>query len=123
MGEDFAKVSVALELEADTPFPLRTALSCLLEAVADALPGSALGHAKALADYGSGRLYASCTVVPPEVNFTPEDLSPILTSGVTIFLTCIFHGVAGDGLSRAVDAGLTALEQAGFFVRKETDVH
>ena len=87
----------------------RELLTTMLQEVLAHVPADSLGHAKGYAQYPGGAVFASTTVVPPEIRVQKH--GEFGGGELEINLALIFSGLSRDILESAVAAAHQRAEQ------------
>jgi len=86
----------------DCPASPRELLTSMLQVAVRRLPSNSLGHAKGYAQYAGGALFASTTVVPPDIGV--QEQGEFQGGDVEINLVLIFSDLDQEVLEEAVAA-------------------
>jgi hypothetical protein len=99
--------------------PLEDLVKPLMNAIIEKLPSDALGHAKFYLEYEGGALFASSTLIPPELNtrHTGEYRGGDIVANVTL----IFGDLEQDLISDVLLAARRELESTGLCTVEEVE--
>ncbi|MEW6267597.1 MAG: hypothetical protein AB1641_31380 [Thermodesulfobacteriota bacterium] len=104
---DFASVSRQWRVRADELGPEALA-ELILEAVVKRLPDQALGHAKLSVDYEGGMVFASSSLIPPEI--TVRKRGDYAGGRMDVSLVLIFGNLEAERLSAVLLSAREDLE-------------
>ena len=89
----------------------------LMEQITKHLPSDALGHAKLYVEYDGGALFASTTLIPPDISIRHQ--GQFGGGDMTVNVTLIFGDLTKELLADALWAARRELEAMGLYRLEE----